>query len=47
MYAHWQMLFKSISSATYVSLQIALKKITKKEKRIRKKKPNYKNRKTI
>lgn len=26
MYAHWQMLFKSISSATYVSLQIALKK---------------------
>lgn len=32
-YAHWQMiLFKSISSATYVSLRIALKKIAKKTK---------------
>lgn len=35
-YAHWQMLFKSISSATYVSLRIALKKIAKKEKKKRK-----------
>lgn len=47
MYAHWQMLFKSISSATYVSLRIALKKITKKKEKNEKKKPNYKNRKTI
>lgn len=40
------MLFKSISSATYVSLRIALKKIAKKEKEKRRK-TNYKNRKTI
>lgn len=38
MYAHWQMLFKSISSATYVSLQIALKKITKKKEKNEKEK---------
>lgn len=35
------MLFKSISSATYVSLRIALKKIAKKEKE-KKRKPTTK-----
>lgn len=40
------MLFKSISSATYVSLRIALKKIAKKREG-EEKKTNYKNRKTL
>lgn len=39
-YAPWQMLFKSISSATYVSLRIALKKIVRKIKEKKRKEEN-------